>query len=30
VIRHAWEEDGEPAGVVELRRQFPLIAVALS
>jgi len=25
-IRRAWEEGGEPAGVVELRRHFPLIA----
>jgi hypothetical protein len=24
-IRRAWEEGGEPAGVVELRRRFPLI-----
>jgi hypothetical protein len=24
-IRHAWEEGGELAGVVELRRRFPLI-----
>jgi hypothetical protein len=24
-IRHAWEEGGELAGVVELRRHFPLI-----
>ncbi len=25
-IRRAWEEGGELAGVVELRRHFPLIA----
>jgi hypothetical protein len=25
-IRHAWEEGGELAGIVELRRHFPLIA----
>ncbi|HJS84803.1 MAG TPA: hypothetical protein VJ779_05030 [Acetobacteraceae bacterium] len=25
-IRRAWEEGGELAGVVELRRRFPLIA----
>ena len=25
-IRRAWEAGGEPAGVVELRRHFPLIA----
>jgi hypothetical protein len=25
-IRRAWEESGELAGVVELRRHFPLIA----
>jgi hypothetical protein len=25
-IRRAWEEGGEPAGVAELRRRFPLIA----
>ena len=25
-IRRAWEEGGEPAGVVALRRRFPLIA----
>jgi hypothetical protein len=24
-IRRAWEEGGEPAGVVEPRRRFPLI-----
>ena len=25
-IRRAWEEGGEPAGVAELRRRFPLVA----
>ena len=25
-IRRAWEEGGELAGVVELRRHFPLVA----